>query len=187
MSLLPHAPVKDEVLVQRLRDGDAIAGDALVERYGRMLLGYLYRLTGNSQLAEELHQQIWLSVLEHLDRFEDKSGGGFKAWLFRIATNKANDLWRSGSRRRKAEAGLRQIKEPYVPDASAPAESVEMQQKLRQAIEELPEAQRQVVLMRYYAEMKFVEIAETLGCPLNTALGRMHKAVEKLKRLMEAN
>ena len=59
------------------------------------------------------------------------------------------------------------------------------EQKLKRAIDQLPENQKQVVLLRYYSNMKFVDIAATLGCPLNTALGRMHKAMQKLKALME--
>jgi len=58
----------DELLVQRLRDGDAAAGDVLVRRYCEPLMRYLQRLTRSEQLAEELHQQTWLSVLDHLDR-----------------------------------------------------------------------------------------------------------------------
>jgi RNA polymerase sigma-70 factor, ECF subfamily len=64
-------------------------------------------------------------------------------------------------------------------------ENSEQVGKLRSAIERLPEGQRQVLLLRYYSGLKFVEIAQTLGCPLNTALGRMHKAMQRLKQLME--
>ena len=56
---------------------------------------------------------------------------------------------------------------------------------MRRAVEQLPQNQREIVLMRYYGNLKFVEIAEMLGCPLNTALGRMHKAMLRLKKLME--
>jgi RNA polymerase sigma-70 factor (ECF subfamily) len=63
-------------------------------------------------------------------------------------------------------------------------EGSEQEQKLKRAIELLPEAQKQVLMLRYYSNLKFVEIAEMLGCPLNTALGRMHKAMLKLKELM---
>ena len=72
-----------------------------------------------------------------------------------------------------------------VPHAGAGLESTEQQIKLKKAIEMLPEVQRQVLMMRYYSNMKFVAIAEALGCPLNTALGRMHKATLKLRQLME--
>jgi RNA polymerase sigma-70 factor (ECF subfamily) len=143
-------------------------------------------LSGSEQLAEELHQQTWLSVLDHLDRFDARSGeGGFRAWLFRIATNKANDHWRSHGRERAAKQGMLLVAEREAEQAGHRIEDSEQQSKLRQAIDALPESQKQVLLMRYYSGMKFVEIAEALGCPLNTALGRMHKAMLKLKQLME--
>jgi RNA polymerase sigma-70 factor (ECF subfamily) len=175
----------DEALVRRLRGGDAAAGEELVKRHCPALMRYLHRLLANEQLAEEMHQQTWTSVLEHLDRFDPSSGGGgFKAWLFRIATNKANDHWRSRGREKNAAAGLRLVTEELAPDASFRMEGTEQQQKLRAAIETLPQNQKQVVMLRYYSNLKFVEIAEMLGCPLNTALGRMHKAMIRLKDLM---
>jgi RNA polymerase sigma-70 factor, ECF subfamily len=178
--------VSDEALVARLRAGQASAGQELVQRHSRPLLRYLQRLIGNDELAEELHQQTWLSVLDHLDRFDPTaSGGGFKAWVYRIATNKANDYWRFRGRERTAKDGLRLVSEQEAPDASVALQGAEQADKLRKAIERLPESQRQVVLLRYYSGLKFVEIAQTLGCPLNTALGRMHKAMLKLKQLLE--
>jgi RNA polymerase sigma-70 factor (ECF subfamily) len=152
---------------------------------------YLQRLTGNDHVAEELHQQTWLSVLDHLEKFDPKAAGtnhaaGFKAWLFRIATNKANDLWRSRGRERSATEGLKLVVEQEAPWAGHRMEGSEQEQKLMRAIQQLPENQRQVLLLRYYSDLKFVEIAEMLGCPLNTALGRMHKAMNKLKQMMES-
>jgi RNA polymerase sigma-70 factor, ECF subfamily len=176
----------DEALLGRLREGDASAGEQLVLRFHEPLMRYLQRLTGQTHLAEELHQQTWLSVLEHVEKFELSSGsGGFKAWLFRIATNKANDLWRSRGRQRTAYDGLRHISEEQSPHAGHRMEGNEAESKLREAIAKLPEAQRQVLMLRYYSGLKFVEIADMLGCPLNTALGRMHKAMTKLKELMD--
>ena len=135
-----------------------------------------------------LHQQTWLSVLDHLGRFDSKTtaSGGFKAWLFRIATNKANDHWRSSGRERVATEGMKLIADEASPHASHRLEGAEQEQKLLRAIEKLPDAQRQVLMLRYYSNLKFVEIADLLGCPLNTALGRMHKATIKLKQLMES-
>lgn len=176
----------DEALVRRLREGDIRAGETLARRYAEPLVRYLHRLVRSDQLAEELHQQTWLSVLEHLDKFDSTSGGGgFKAWLFRIATNKANDLWRSRGREKVAREGLRLTIEEEAPDAAARPQTNEQVDKLRRAIEQLPEPQQQVLLLRYYSDLKFVEIAEMLGCPLNTALGRMHKAMTKLKEILE--
>jgi RNA polymerase sigma-70 factor (ECF subfamily) len=184
----PAAPAvdSDESLALRLRSGDTVAGELLARRYQLALVRYLHRLSGSDHLAEELHQQTWLSVLDHIDRFDPRSTpGGFKAWLFRIATNKANDHWRSRGREKAATEGLKLVGEEPLPAAGERLESTEQQQKLKKAIAQLPEAQRQVLLLRYYSNMKFVEIAASLGCPLNTALGRMHKATLKLRQIME--
>jgi RNA polymerase sigma-70 factor (ECF subfamily) len=194
--------ITDEALLERVRSGDAASGDALVRRYAQPLLRYLQRLVGNDQ-AEELHQQTWLSVLDNLEKFDPGGGAGaaatettgnrearpmaspFKAWLFRIATNKAHDLWRSRGREKVAKEGLRLVQDQAAPWAGERAEGAEQQQKLLRAIERLPESQRQVLALRYYSNMKFVDIASLLGCPLNTALGRVHKAMLKLRQLME--
>jgi RNA polymerase sigma factor (sigma-70 family) len=191
MSMVHVAPesaspaVSDDALLERLRGGDSVSGETLVRRHSPALLHYLQRIAGE-QLAEELHQQTWLSVLDHIDKFDPSVvGGGFKAWLFRIATNKANDLWRSRGREKAAKEGMKLIREEEGPAAGNRMESSEQTQKLRRAVESLPDAQRQVLMLRYYSDLKFVEIAEIVGCPLNTALGRMHKAMIKLKQLME--
>src|SRR6185503_9852167 len=108
----------DESLVRRLRGGETAAGETLVKRYHQSLMRYLQRLTRSDHVAEELHQQTWLSVLDHLDRFDaGASSGGFKAWLFRIATNKANDLWRSRGRERAAKEGLKLVTDEESPAA----------------------------------------------------------------------
>ena len=175
----------DTLLVERLRNGDSPAGEALVRKYYQPLVRYLQRLVGNEQLAEEMHQQTWLSVLEHLHRFDSRHvAGGFKAWLFRIATNKANDHWRSSGREKAAKQGLRLVTDEELPAADHRMEGTEQEQKLKRAIEQLPDAQKQVLVLRYYSNMKFVDIAKLLGCPLNTALGRVHKAILKLRQLM---
>ena len=183
---LPATVESDESLLERLRAGESAAGETLVGRYTSALLRYLQRITGSNHLAEELHQQTWLSVLDHLDRFDpSSSSGGFKAWVFRIATNKANDLWRSRGREKNAKDGLKLVTDEQAPHAGTRIEGNEQVAKLLDAIRQLPENQREVLLLRYYSDLKFVEIAQMLGCPLNTALGRMHKAMLKLKQLME--
>jgi RNA polymerase sigma-70 factor (ECF subfamily) len=183
---VPPPGESDESLALRLRDGDTVAGDVLVTRYHPALIRYLHRLAGSDHMAEELHQQTWLSVLDHIDRFDPaSSAGGFKAWLFRIATNKTNDHWRSRGREKVATEGLKLVTDGELPAAGDRLESTEEQEKLKRAILLLPEAQRQVLMLRYYSNLKFVEIAQMLGIPLNTALGRMHKATQKLKVLME--
>ena len=182
-----HVEPTDEALLDLLRDGSTSAGEVLVKRHCEPLLRYLHRLVGSDHVAEELHQQTWLSVMDHLDRFDKSSAaGGFKAWLFRIATNKANDHWRSSGRDRTAKQALRLVPQDAAPEAGHRIEGSEQEDRLRDAIGRLPENQRQVLMLRYYSNLKFIEIADMLGIPLNTALGRMHKAMLKLKEMMEA-
>jgi RNA polymerase sigma-70 factor (ECF subfamily) len=182
----PPAGVGDETLIHRLRDGAPSAGEELVKRYYRPLTRYLQRLTRDDHLAEELHQQTWMSVLENLDKFDAAGNpGAFKAWLFRIATNKANDHWRGSVRGKAARQAMRLVADEETDAADVRLESLEEQEKLKRSIDQLPENQRQVLMLRYYSNLKFVEISKMLGCPLNTALGRMHKAVIRLKQLME--
>ena len=185
----PVAPVPaetDEALIDRLRQGDVVAGDALVARHYRPLMRYLQWLAG-AEAAEDLHQQTWLSVLDNLDNFNTAStAGGFKAWLFRIASNKAKDRWRSRGREREAKSGLGMIVAAESPDNAAFSLDLDEQsEKLRQAMELLPDGQRQVLVLRYYSNLKFVDIAAMLGCPLNTALTRAHKGLTKLRHLMQ--
>src|SRR5690606_22600004 len=104
--------------------------------YYEPLMRYLMRLSGSEHRAEDLFQQTWVSVLEHLDRFDSGHRAGFKSWLFRIATNKANDLWRSRSRERSAKAGLRLIAEQAGASPVEHLASTEQQHRLQQAIEQ---------------------------------------------------
>jgi RNA polymerase sigma-70 factor (ECF subfamily) len=179
-------PDTDETLVCRLRDGDAGAGEALARRYHEPLTRFLAWLAGPRQV-DDLFQQTWLSVLGHLGHFDPSSGsGGFKAWLFRIATNKVNDHWRSHGRERNAAEGLSRITEAELPPADYRLGLTEQARQLQLAMGQLSEQHRQILMLRFYGRMKFTDIAQTLGLPLNTALGRVHKALKKLRQLMDA-
>jgi RNA polymerase sigma-70 factor (ECF subfamily) len=180
-----RAEPADEVLVEQLRRGDAAAGQMLVRRHHTALMRYLERAGGGLHAAEDLHQQTWLSVLDHLDRFDPRASGGFRAWLFRIATNKVHDRWRRRGREKAMHAGLRLSSMQTSPSPADGLIEAEQRRRLLDAVQRLPDPQREVVLLRHYGGLRFSQIAELLGCPLNTALGRMHKALLKLRRAMD--
>ena len=178
--------VSDEQLLDRLRHGDLGAGQTLVERHYVPLMRYLTRLAG-PRAADDLHQQTWLSILAHAERFvATGEPGSFRGWLFRIAANKSKDYWRSAAREKRATDGYARIMEGESPWAGHAAESTEQREKLLRALEELPDSQREVLLLRYYSNMKFGDIADVVGCPLNTALTRAHKALLKLRQALAA-
>ena len=181
--------IGDVELVRRLRKGDAEAGNQLVRRHTPALLAFLRKSTGKPHLAEDLHQATWASALQHLPNFDEKRlpadsrDGAFKAWLFRIAANKTRDYFRSSGRARRHGKAFAE-EAPLHENPSPSVDQAERDRQLREAIDKLPPAQKEVVVLRYYAQMKFTDVAAVVGCPLNTALGRMHKAAQKLRAML---
>ena len=168
-------------------NGNADAIDKLVAKYGKSLLAYLNATTRNKSDAEEIFQDTWLKAMRRIDSFR---GGSFKAWLTTIARNCVIDR----TRRKKPSMSLNQeVGEEgtqvidLMEDASAPKPdaglvSEERGARIREAVAALPEAQREVFLLRTEQELSFAEIAAMLAIPLNTALGRMHYAVTRLRK-----
>lgn len=180
----------DAELIQAWRAGGTWAVTRLVERWRRPLYGYLLKYTGRPEDAEDLFQDTWVRVLGALPRYEERQQ--FKALLFTVASRLAIDHARIRGRTRqrvvedegpeplleRLEAGLESCPEWRL------AES-QRGETLRLAIESLPEAQRQVVLLRLEAELSFQEIAEALGAPLGTVLPRMHRAVKHIRKFFK--
>lgn len=172
--------------------GDVSAMDALVARYRQPLFAWFLGMTGNRAVAEDLFQDCWYRVIRSAERFSDIS---FKAWLWRIARNLTIDL----HRKKKPDASLDVPLDAdgegdgatlgdLIPSAAhtpgEQAELADMRLRVRRAVASLTPGQREVFLMRTEAGLPFNEIAGQLGIPLNTALGRMHDALGKLKRLV---
>lgn len=185
---MPDDSTSDADLLAAFAKGDASALDRLVARYRQALFSWLMGMTGNRADAEDLFQDIWCRVIRHAGRFNDVS---FKAWLWKIARNILIDF----RRKRKPDISLDAVEDeddqPLVNQLTArdigPAESVElddMTKRVLGAVASLPDVQRAVFLMRVQGNLSFGEIAATLGIPLNTALGRMHDAMTKLKKLL---
>ena len=162
--------------------------DQLVSRYRSALFSWLLGMTGNRADAEDLFQDVWFRVIRHAGRFNDVS---FRAWLWKIARNLLIDF----RRKRKPDISLDAVVDeddvPLVDLLTArdtgPAKAVElddMTKRVLRAVTTLPEVQRDVFLMRVQGDLSFSEIAQTLNIPLNTALGRMHDAMTKLKKLL---
>jgi RNA polymerase sigma-70 factor (ECF subfamily) len=176
--------------------GDPAAWESLVDAYGRRVWGLLRRRCGDAELAEELTQHTFVKVYMALTRtdrrYEDR--GKFEAWLFRVATN----AWRDERRRRSRHARPTDMSPGGVTDGlhlaggdaadddpSAAMEQQERHQQLREAVARLPEADQQVLYLRHTAQLSFTQIAETLEQPLGTVLARAHRAVGKLRKMMQ--
>lgn len=170
--------------------GDQQAWRQLIEQYSGRVFGLVYRQCGNAELSEEIAQATFVKVVSKLGDYQAQ--GRFEAWLFRIALN----LLRDEMRRRKRQASPTDFAEtppealgarnPGELDDSplAPLHQAETNEKLHQAIARLGEADRQIIHLRYVAELTYPQIAESLDQPLGTVLARGHRALKKLKDML---
>jgi RNA polymerase sigma-70 factor (ECF subfamily) len=163
----------DAAWVDRLGRRDKSAVRDFVDGFGPALLTFLARLAGSRADAEDLFQEVCLRVLDGLGRYQH--AGRFRAWIFAIAANAARDHAR---RRRPPPAGAGRGSAPAADRIAAARETLA---RMDAAVERLPEVQREVFLLRMHSGLTFREIAEVLACPLNTVLGRMHDAIERLR------
>jgi len=181
--------VDDQDIARGIRAGDHEAFRELVERYGPSLLSFLLYRLGNRADAEDAYAEVLMRVWQNARRYEES--GRLKAWLFTIAHRRALDMLEQRGRRGRdlCSAGtaepLAQRTAAAEPGPEREAQSREVGARFQKALAALPEEQREVFLMREYGELSFSEVAQSVGCPLGTALARMRYAVLKLRRELE--
>jgi RNA polymerase sigma-70 factor (ECF subfamily) len=179
-------------LIGRAQGRDPEAFDRIIDAYGPRLFGYLYRLTGSREDAEDLLQETFLRVVRMIADYAHD--GRFDAWIFRIATNLARDRGRRASRGPRL-VGLDdgQGDAAWVADQDAgrrhPADGMSLSEEvdaLQQALARLSAAEREVVMLRHFSQLTFAEVSEVMGTPLGTTLARGHRALGKLREWMGA-
>jgi RNA polymerase sigma-70 factor (ECF subfamily) len=160
----------DGPLLARARKGDRAAFDALVSRHGGALRAFLARRVG-SEMADDVAQEVWIACWRNLATNGPR--GRFKAWLYGVATHKAADALRSLCRQREREAEPEAGESVAAPDAFGPLETKDAVEKI---LASLPDAQREVVELYYFAELTLAEIAAALGRNLNTVKYQFYRA-----------
>ena len=179
----------DDELMAAFIVGDTAAMETLFLRYRQSVYSWLLRMTGDAAEAEDIYQDVWLKVIRHA---ADYRSGSFRAWLWQIVRNKATDRMRKMSpslildspisaEGESEETIVDQLSDDRAADALMQIEEVERRRVVCEAIEALPMAQREVILLRVNGELPFKEIADMLAAPMGTVLARMHKAVKSLK------
>jgi RNA polymerase sigma-70 factor (ECF subfamily) len=161
----------DEELIGRVAHGDETALAVLLERYERSLSHFLYRQTGGREV-EDLYQETWLRVVRHASRFDQNKR--FSTWLFQIAVNLCRDWYR------RARAPAIEAESPTFADMTKEEERLDALALLGR----LPEAQREVVVLRYFQDLSEEEVAQIVGCPPGTVKSRLHHAVQRLAQLV---
>lgn len=174
--------ILEDILIEKCRKGEQAAFRELVKLYRKQLYSYLCRLCGDRMQAEDAFQETLIKVWKAIGRYDHKDR--FSSWLFAIAHNAAMDSIRKNNLR-KCFVTSDEI-QMHSSEGNPYSECVnnELKDILDGIIGSLPEKQKQVFLLREHSGMSFKEIAELTGEPLNTVLGHMHYAVEKIKRAL---
>ncbi len=178
----------DEQLVSAYANGDNEAFDALLLRHKQRLFSYIYQMVRDSDLADDIFQETFVKAITTIKQGRYNDLGKFSAWLYRIARNLAVDSFRADKSEGLVstdDAGYdvlnrRELAEDTIEDAIV---DLQIEEDLHRLVEELPDLQREVLVMRFYRDLSFKEIAEITGVSINTALGRMRYAILNLRRL----
>lgn len=180
----------DDQLVRLFMSGCNEAFDILLQRYKDKLFSYISYIVRNDDMADDLFQETFVKAIVTIRQGRYKENGRFYAWLTRIAHNLLIDQFRT----EKNESCI------YDEDAENAwhANSImidnfreneivteQILKDVRRLMDHLPANQREVVYMRYYQDLSFKEISELTGVSINTALGRMHYAIQNMRRLAE--
>ena len=174
----------DEELVERFQNGESSAFDVLVRRWERKVQGAIYRLVGPGEDVRHLAQETLLKAYRGLGTF--KKEARFSSWLYQIALNVCRDRMRRG--RGKSYVSFDELAETGVagsdvgPSALELIEARDLSRRVAAAVAALPEEQRQVVVLKEYQGLTFLEIAEALDVPLSTVKTRLYRGLGQLRQ-----
>ncbi len=180
-------PRADRALLAQARDGKPEAREQLARRVGRSAYVFALQITGTPETARDVAQDGVLRFFQHLDRFD--AARPIDPWLYQIVRNRARDLMRRERVRRHEsldawlEQGHPEAADPSA-DPAADAERHDLQRQIWRAISRLPEAHREIFVLRDYHDLSYREIAEVLAIPQGTVMSRLHAARKGLREIL---
>ena len=171
--------------------GSAEGYQALLEAYGPRLYGYFFRATASHHDAEDMLSELMLRLIRQMKNYDDR--GRFEPWLFRIAANMVRDRIRRmksnpGAVSLSAESDSGQSLSEQLPGSEAIVDAemlaTEASEEVGAALDKLDVTTREMILLRYFGEMSFKELADIFQCPLGTVLARVHRGLRTLRQWM---
>jgi len=183
--------VSDQELINRYLSGDEIYLEQLINRHKSKIYSYILMIIKDRQATDDIFQDTFIKIISVLKSGSYKEEGKFIQWAMRIAHNLIIDTFRRAKRIPVIETqvdGYNVLDNLMIFDDSAEDRIIteQIHQDVRKLIEFLPPEQREVLLMRHYADMSFKDIAEQTDVSINTALGRMRYALINLRKMIEA-
>jgi len=162
------------------KNGDSECFSQVVDMYASRCYGYFYRLTGNKDVSDELLSALFVKLVEKIGSYK---GGSFESWLFRIASNIFHDYLRSRQRRRKLfDERKKQLESEIIEPKCTDGERID---KLQVQLRKLDTNTRELIMLRFYSQLSFKEIAKIRSEPIGTTLSKMHRGLKKLRELIE--
>ncbi|WP_027136487.1 RNA polymerase sigma factor [Gaetbulibacter saemankumensis] len=179
----------DATLVHSYINGNECALEILIHRHKQKIYSFIYSKVYDKDIAEDIFQDTFIKVIQTLKRGAYNEEGKFLPWVMRIAHNLVIDYFRKNNRMPKFDNTDEFDIFSVLSDNSLNAESylikMQVENDVRRLIEELPEDQKQVLLMRIYEDLSFKDISDKTGVSINTALGRMRYALINLRKVIE--
>ena len=180
----------DKELVMAYANGDNAAFDTLLGRYQKSLFAYIRNTVKDSDLANDIFQETFVKAITVIRQGRYEDNGKFGAWLNRVAHNLIIDHYRRNKSENTVSNDATEqdmLNDKDLCESNIEDQLVQLQltKDLRRLVHSLPEAQRQVLMMRIYRDLSFKEIAEQTGVSINTALGRMRYALRNMRRMAE--
>ena len=181
----------DALLVSAYISGDESALGELITRHKDRIYRFIYSKVYDRDATEDIFQDTFVKVIQTLKKGAYNEEGKLLPWVMRIAHNLVIDFFRKNNRMPKFESSDDFNIFSVLSDGTMNAESSiikdQVEKDLQRIIEELPEDQREVLIMRIYKDMSFKEISEQTGVSINTALGRMRYALINLRKVIDRN
>jgi RNA polymerase sigma-70 factor (ECF subfamily) len=177
----------DEELVEACLAGEESAFDVLLGRWEKRIRGAIYRLVGSDEEARDLCQEAFLKAYKSLRSFKQEAR--FSSWLYQIALNLCRDRMRR--RRGKTMVSLDELEEGGAAMPVAGPTALDLLQErdtsrlVAQAIEALPDEQREVIILKEYQGLTFLEIAQVLDVPISTVKTRLYRGLDQLRARLE--
>ena len=179
----------DEQAVKLFINGEASALELLIDRHKNRIFSSIYLLVKDKYLAEDIFQDLFIKIIENLKSGNYKEENKFLFWAMRIAHNLCVDHFRKVKSRpiirTSNDTDIFNMLDFAAPNAEENIMKSQSSNWVMQLVSLLPEEQREVIILRHFADLKFKQIAELLNCSVNTALGRMRYALLNIRKMVE--
>ena len=186
MKTLEH--VSDTELIRSFQEGDTEAFEVLIYRYKDKIYSSILFFVKDSYLAEDLFQDVFIKIIDTLKNKRYTEEGKFLPWALRIAHNLCVDYFRKVKRtpaiKTSDNKDIFDVINIYEDGADQKIMQSQSHERVRMMLELLPEEQREIIVLRHYANLSFKEIAQITNCSINTALGRMRYGLINLRKMM---